>query len=343
MGGIGKTELALQYGLRFREQYPGGLCWLSCRGADVGLQLLSFGSNTLGLSIPEQGEMADQLAVCWNQWPAGEVLLIYDDVTDYSAIRDYLPPPNYHRFTALLTSRQKPNRAAGIASLDLEVLPLPEALALLTALAGADRIEAERDLAEQICEWVGCLPLALELLGAYLAESPDCSLAKLWKRLQAKQLEARALKALAAGLRAIPGVVQTFELSWEVLSTEAQALAVRLSLFASAEFKWEWVEAQLPEEDQEEIEELRDWELTKRSLLQRVGEGVYELHPLLREYLRLKQADLEEIDSMKGALGTVMVAIARHGDVKGYCSSGDSVTPLGRSGGAFVGLVNRGK
>ncbi|MBJ7901209.1 MAG: hypothetical protein GC158_15105 [Cyanobacteria bacterium RI_101] len=117
MGGVGKTELALQYALRFSADYPGGLCWLSCLGADLGIQLLSFGRNSLSLPIPEQGEMADQLAFCWNHWLAGNVLLIYDDVTDYSQLQPYLPPRNFHRFTALLTSRLQPNRASGIENL----------------------------------------------------------------------------------------------------------------------------------------------------------------------------------------------------------------------------------
>jgi hypothetical protein len=37
MGGIGKTELAVQYALKNQEEYSGGLCWLDCtRGtADI--------------------------------------------------------------------------------------------------------------------------------------------------------------------------------------------------------------------------------------------------------------------------------------------------------------------
>ncbi len=311
MGGIGKTELALQYALQFSDQYPGGLCWLSCREADIGIQLVTFGRSTLGLAIPEQGELAEQLTFCWNQWPTGDVLLIYDDVTDYSALQPYLPPANLTRFTALLTSRLRPNRVSGIEKIDLTVLSLPEALALLTALAGAERIEAEPELATQLCEWVGRLPLALELLGAYLAEYEDCSLSELWEELQAEKLNSEAFEALAGELRTPKGVVQTFELSWQALSPKAQELVVRLSLFASAPFSWEWVAAQLPEAGQSKAKKCRDRELMKRSLLQQSKKGLYELHPLLWEYLVTKQSAAAEIDQMKRDLGTVMVGIAR--------------------------------
>ena len=312
MGGIGKTELALQYALRYSDQYPGGLCWLSCRGAEVGLQLLSFGRNSLGLAIPEQGEVADQLAFCWNHWLDGDVLLIYDDVTDYSTLQPYLPPPNLSRFTALLTSRIRPNTVSGIETVDLEVLSLPEALALLTSLAGEARLQAEPEMAVELCEWVGCLPLALELLGSYLADE-DITLSELWEELQADRLESEAFEALAGELRTPKGVVQTFELSWQALSSQAQALAVRLSLFAVAPFEWEWVAAQFSEKEQRGVKKCRDRELLKRSLLQRTEEEMYELHPLLREFFVTKQRGMAEVelDAMKRALGQVMVGIAQ--------------------------------
>ncbi len=42
MGGIGKTELALQYARRYLEGYRGGVCWLAVRGAELDTQLESF-------------------------------------------------------------------------------------------------------------------------------------------------------------------------------------------------------------------------------------------------------------------------------------------------------------
>ncbi len=38
MGGVGKTELALQYALKQREFYSGGICWCGVKSSDVGLQ-----------------------------------------------------------------------------------------------------------------------------------------------------------------------------------------------------------------------------------------------------------------------------------------------------------------
>ena len=53
MGGIGKSELALQYAITHLERgtYPGGLCWLQARDADVGSQVVTFARTRLGMRI----------------------------------------------------------------------------------------------------------------------------------------------------------------------------------------------------------------------------------------------------------------------------------------------------
>ncbi len=56
MGGIGKTELALQYSHFHLKQktYKGGICWLDCRGENVGLQIVGFTNSQFNLQIPEE-------------------------------------------------------------------------------------------------------------------------------------------------------------------------------------------------------------------------------------------------------------------------------------------------
>ena len=44
MGGVGKTELALQYVHLYGQQqtYPGGICWLMAGELDLGTQIVAF-------------------------------------------------------------------------------------------------------------------------------------------------------------------------------------------------------------------------------------------------------------------------------------------------------------
>jgi hypothetical protein len=104
MGGIGKTELALQYAYAAmeREEYPGGICWLRAR-EDVGTQIISFARSLLNLTPPEDLELEEKVRWCWGRWREGVTLLILDDVQDYAGVRSLLPPLE-SRFKVLMTT-----------------------------------------------------------------------------------------------------------------------------------------------------------------------------------------------------------------------------------------------
>ena len=101
MGGVGKTELALQYALRNQHNYPGGLCWFPVRGLDLGTQVVNFARTELGLTIPDELEFKEQVRYCWRNWPEGTALIVLDDVVDYEDINSYLPPAQ-PRFKVLM-------------------------------------------------------------------------------------------------------------------------------------------------------------------------------------------------------------------------------------------------
>ena len=115
MGGIGKTELALQYALRYQDNYPGGLCWLQVRGKDLGTQIIDFGRRYLGVNPPDylESDLEGQVKYCWSHWREGVALIVLDDVPKYGnfyreSIFPYLPPAQ-SRFKVLMTSRQSPD------------------------------------------------------------------------------------------------------------------------------------------------------------------------------------------------------------------------------------------
>uniref|UniRef100_UPI00145F4192 tetratricopeptide repeat protein n=1 Tax=Brasilonema sp. UFV-L1 TaxID=2234130 RepID=UPI00145F4192 len=289
MGGVGKTELALQYANTHRETYQGGICWLLPKAADVGLQLVQFARTHLNLNPPEISPDFDlhaQLAYCWRHWREGEVLLILDDVAKYKEVKPYLPPSS-SRFKVLMTTR---GHFGQIPKLSLGVLQPDAALELLRTLIGAERVNVETLHATSLCEWLGYLPLGLELVGRYLARKEDLSLKEMLQRLEKKRLEQPALVNSEDDMTAQLGVQAAFELSWQELNNTDKQLACLLSLFAPAPIPWELVEFCLPDVDAEELEESRDDKLLNLHLLQRKEKGIYQLHPLLREFF---QANLE--------------------------------------------------
>ncbi|MBL1201632.1 MAG: tetratricopeptide repeat protein [Nostoc sp. GBBB01] len=310
MGGVGKTELALQYARNHREAYKGGICWLLAKVGDVGIQVVQFARTVLDLNIPEGLDVLAQVQYCWRHWREGDVLLVLDDVGEYQQVKPYLPSSS-SRFKVLITTRQY--LGASIKELSLDVLQPEAALELLKSFfkETPQRIEEELAVANQLCEWLGYLPLGLELVGRYLKRKVDLSLTEMLRRLEKKRLEQPALIKPEGDMTAQRGVLAAFELSWQELNDDDKQLGCLLSLFAPAPIAWDLVEQCLPEKDEEELEEIRDDKLLNLHLLQRKNEGIYQLHPLLREFFQYKLTGLEQAEELKRSLCRVMVAVAK--------------------------------
>ena len=308
MGGIGKTELAWHYAdfHAKAETYPGGVCWLKAR-EDVGLQIIAFARSLLDLKPPDEGELVDRVQWCWRHWQDGATLLILDDVQTYDDIRSLLPRSE-SRFKVLLTTRSR--FGSPVKTHEIKVLSEAASLDLLRSLVSDGRVDQDLATAKRVCDWLGYLPLGLELVGRYLARKKGTSIAKLWERLQEKRLAAQALLKTETSMTASLSVTAAFELSWQELNEDAQQLAALLSLFALAEIPWGLVQGCLPEADEEALDDLRDEQLVNLSLLSYEREGIYQLHQLLREFFRTKIGELE-CKPMKTALATVLIEVAK--------------------------------
>ena len=328
MGGIGKTELALQYALKFSAEYPGGICWLRGR-QEVAPQIIGFGQSRLNLQVPDWLDDAHkQVAWCWQHWRSGKVLLIVDDVVDYGKVKEWLPQ-NDGRFQVLMTTRE--TLGAGVIRLELSVLSDEAALELLESLIGVERLMAEKSGAIALCEWVGNLPLGLELIGRYLAKKEDLTLAEMLQRLQKKRLSSPAIDKASQEMNAQLGVRDAFELGWSELDVMAKELAVFLSLFASSPISWQWVIDGLTTRDSEEIENARDDGLRFLHLLQRVGLGEYQLHPLVREFFGEKlqnERSIEDVNQLQRSFAQVMTEIAKTIDETGRTAMLDRVRSM---------------
>jgi tetratricopeptide (TPR) repeat protein len=171
----------------------------------------------------------------------------------------------------------------------------------------------------QLCEWLGYLPLGLELVGRYFAEDPDLSLAQMLERLKAQRLQDEAIDLDEQQLQntfstAQRGVKAAFELSWQELEPVTQRVAQFLSLFAPTVFVWEWVESEteLLNCSKSDINTAKK-QLYKRHLIGRVEEreGGYKIHPLNREFLQAKLAASEQADEFRQAFAAVFVKFAR--------------------------------
>ena len=246
MGGIGKTELAIQYALvhLLVKSYQGGICWLNSREENIGLQIIRFAQTHLDLKLPEDWDLEDQVEFCWSRWhdkKEGNVLIVIDDVTNYSQVEPYLPPQP-SPFKVLITTRLDLDE---LESLRLDILSESAAIELLSKWVGESKIDQQRENAQDLCQRLGYLPLALNLVGRYIKKR-QISVAQMLTRLESKGLYHQSLqideKDQTSTLKIQRGVAAAFELSWSELTEDAQKLGCLLSIFALAPIQWQLVE-----------------------------------------------------------------------------------------------------
>jgi tetratricopeptide (TPR) repeat protein len=321
MGGIGKSELALQYAWQEwpKQTYRGGICWLNVADSDPGLGILNFAQIHLGLTLPEEGELVERVRFVWQGWLKNEqdqTLIIFDDVRDYQKIKNYLPSQADQRFKVIITTRLK-ELSAKIQTLHVDILQPEAALNLLRSYVTDGRIDDQLEQANLLCRDLGYLPLALELVARLLRRRTNWTIAKIREKLAENGLADQSLiknPKFDSAMTAERGVKAAFDLSWQELETEpnAQKLAMYLSLFALAPFPKPLIDGLFPGTDEDEIEEWLTDSLVYLNLVKPLGDGWYELHTLIRHYLRDKLEASEVKETAKKAYGAVMVKVAKN-------------------------------
>jgi tetratricopeptide (TPR) repeat protein len=314
MGGVGKTELALQYAHYhwLRGTYAGGICWFQGRDDELGSKILAFVTNSLHLKPPDVPNLPYQVSSCWQKWQEqqnGDILLILDDVNDYPKIEPYLPPQS-SRFKVLITTRFKFNKL--IEQLPLETLTAEGALDLLRHLIGEEKISQEFTDAKMLCQRLGYLPLALELVGGYIFER-RVSIKRMLEKLEKNGLGHESLNGSNNDTNwtynAKKGVRAAFESSWEILPNKAKELAYLLSLFALAPISWTLVESVDAEQDLDDLEDAR-WQLERLHLL--YDEDYYYLHQLTREFFKEKLKKSKQVeDRLHHSFCLAMIAVVK--------------------------------
>jgi tetratricopeptide (TPR) repeat protein len=224
VGGMGKTQTAIEYAYRHRSQYKAVL-WAKAEALDTLLADYVSIARTLGLPSREAKEQ--ELAVAevrnWLETNSGW-LLILDNADDLALLKDFLP----HDYKGHLLLTTRAHAVAGLA----ERLPItsmePEEGALLL-LRRAKLGQADQSLAVQISKELGGLPLALDQAGAFIEETP-CTPAEY---LEIYVSEKDKLLAERGSLGDHPSVAVTFSLAFDKVAANSAAAAdlIRLCAF----------------------------------------------------------------------------------------------------------------
>ena len=167
LGGMGKTQLVLEYCYRHRDEYA-LIFWLGADDITSLGQSLADLEYTLGVARREIGEQetATEAALNWLETTEKRWLLVYDNA---DAIQPHSLPtfiPKLGNGVCLITSRNPEwEDITGIGGvIALDVFNPEDATAFLQKHSGQEDPEAAKKLAEEL----GFLPLALEHAAAYV-------------------------------------------------------------------------------------------------------------------------------------------------------------------------------
>ena len=172
LGGIGKTQTALEYSYRYRHEYH-AIFWL--RAESEAALNTSYTEIAKRLALPEQeAPDADKIIQAVKHWVEQheQWLLIFDNADTPTSLKRYLPRNTTGKGHLLLTSRAQVFDILGIARpMEVQEMQPEEALAFLLKRTGRDEPEShERTAGEQLAKELGYLPLALEQSSAYILE-----------------------------------------------------------------------------------------------------------------------------------------------------------------------------
>ncbi|XVQ85765.1 AfsR/SARP family transcriptional regulator [Microbispora siamensis] len=335
IGGVGKTTLAVHVAHLADDLFPDGQLYADLRGygAEPTAPETALVAFLRALGIPMDvipDGLAERSALFRSLLADRRMLVLLDNARDAEQVEHLLP--GSAGCAAIITSRGKLADLPAARLVDLDVMEPEEALSLLAAVAGPERVAAERAAAMDVVAACGFLPLAVRIVAARLASRPSWTVASLVPRLAD---ERRRLDEMKIGNLAVSA---TFALGYGQLDAR-QARAFRLlslpagsgiSVFAAAA-----VLDLTPAEAEDVIESLVD-----ASLLEAPAPGRYRFHDLLKLFARRQAEDAEEPAARALALRRLLgfylaSAGAAHRLAYEGSAIADNLTDLGVRGHSF--------
>ena len=221
LGGVGKTQIAIEYATRNRFEYPNGVFWVNAE--TIGGLTSGFTEIARILHLPAADSSdLDRVVRAVTEWldRTDGWLLILDNVDDRRDVQRFFPVRGTGDL--LITSRESVFSELGIPrALEVRELDDDAATQFLLARTGRDPSDpADRAAAAELAAELGRLPLALEQAAAYIAETNAFS-----AYLSAFRKRRVTLLEKAAGLVAHDTVAVTWAANFEAVETVSAAAA----------------------------------------------------------------------------------------------------------------------
>jgi transcriptional regulator with XRE-family HTH domain len=162
LGGLGKTQLAVELVHRYGRYFAGGVYWLSFASADEVAHQVAACAGAEFEARPLE-ERVHRVKDAWQS--ATPRLLVFDNCEEEALLERWRPTSGGCR--VLVTSRRSHwSPTLGITALPLDVLPRADSIELLRRYR--PDVAADDPGLDAIAQELGDLPLALHLAGSYL-------------------------------------------------------------------------------------------------------------------------------------------------------------------------------
>ncbi|MEM7345383.1 MAG: tetratricopeptide repeat protein [Chloroflexota bacterium] len=286
MGGVGKTTLAAYMAHHLRETFPDGVLWGNV-ATSAPMDILATWAGAYNHDFSGLSDLESRAAAVRNLLADKQTLLIIDNVIGSKDIQALLP--SGQQCATLLTTRDlDAAHALKAETLLLGELSVENARQLLVYILGEARVAAEEAAALEICELLQNLPLAVEIAAQRLKSRARQKLAQMATRL--REMKNRV------GLQVSDQAVRaSFEVSWEALDEELQAIFPLLAVFEGRPFAAEAI-AYLADTDVFDVED-HLYALAALSLVKEEGDAHFRQHPLLADFALEKLVDRETVYS----------------------------------------------
>jgi tetratricopeptide (TPR) repeat protein/transcriptional regulator with XRE-family HTH domain len=285
--GVGKTALALNWAHQAAARFPDGQLYVNLRGFDPGPPMSAADAlagflRALGAAGPDVPLELDERAARYRSMLAGRrMLIVLDNAANVDQVRPLLP--GTAGCMTVVTSRDALVGLVardGAQRLELDLLPLRDAIGLLRALIG-DRVNAEPAAAAALASRCCQLPLALRVAAELAAARPAVPLADVVAELTDQE---RRLDLLDANGDPRTAVRAVLSFSYEHLDPAA-AGGFRVAGLHPGPSLDAYVAAALAGVGLQRATSLLE-QLARAYLVQPAGPGRYGMHDLLRDYAR---------------------------------------------------------
>jgi len=304
--GVGKTAFAVQWCRGIRADFPDGQLYLDLRGHDPAAALPptdALAQTLRALGVPADripAELAEQVGSYRSLVHDKRILLLADNAGSADQVLPLVPTGE----ASLLVVTSRHDLAAlpiyhAVRPVDLSVLSVGEATALLDRVVGADRVRAEAGAAARLVDLCGRLPLALRVAAAKLAARPRRQIDDLVAELVSQdRLDALSVEGDSRGLRAV------FATAYGALSPAAARLFRLLGLQPGTSFTVPLAAAAAAVPAA--VARAGVGELAAAHLIEELGAGRYRFHDLIRLYAADRARAQEPEPDRAAAVGRIL-------------------------------------